>query len=188
LLTVQDLVENRSTTEEGAAVLRAIASSGRSFLVYALPQNAGKSTLTHAILAEAPSDLSQHDFLGTEKELRSLTDAPARGYVTVGEIGHRGRPGYLTGEEVVRAFELIEQGYALASSLHADSPDHVFEVLGRNGITPDVAAGVTYLVKVRVLGDPHAPDTRRVVEEIYEVVGADENGPVTSLLYRWDGE
>ncbi len=63
-----------------------------SFLVYARPRNAGKTTLARAIVAAAPTSLPRLDFLGTQQEVDALSTEPARGYVQVAEIGHRGRP------------------------------------------------------------------------------------------------
>lgn len=186
MLSLQDMVANQSISAEGADILRTIGAAGRAFLVHARPRNAGKTTLTQAIVAEAPVSVPRHDFYGTEREVASLSAAQARGYLVVGEIGHRGRPGYLAGAEVVRLFELLAAGYSVASSLHADSVDEVFDVLQSNGVDrAAVAAAVPYLIKIRVLGDPDNAATRRVVEQIYEIApGA--SGPAASLLYEWD--
>ena len=185
--SLDDLVANGSISAAGAEVLRTVAHSGRSFLVHARPRNAGKSTLTNAILAEAPASLPRPEFFGTEDELAALSAVPAVGYLSVAEIGHRGRPGYLAAEEVVRLFALVAHGYSVASSLHADSVDEVFDVLASNGIGRDQAATVPYLVKIRVLGDPDDDSATRVVEAIHET-GISATGEVTdALLYQWDG-
>jgi hypothetical protein len=173
VLTLDDLVANGSITAEGAGLLRAVGASGSSFLVYSLPRNAGKSTVTEAILAEAPASMARNDFLGTTEEVASLTGRPADGWLVVAEMGHRGRPGYLAEDEIVRAVAVAAHGYALASSLHADTVDQVYEVFARNGVdAARVAASVRYLVKVQPLGDPFDPDTRRVVEHVHEHAGA----------------
>lgn len=187
MITLQDMVANRSVSEEGAALLRGIGAAGHSFLVYARPRNAGKSTLAEAIVAEAHPDLPLHEYLGTEQEFMSLQTGPGAGYLLVAEIGHRGRPGYLSGESVGRLFQLLRRGYALASSLHADSVAEVFDVLERNGIDAGAAAAVRYLIKVRPLGDPDHPATQRVVEAIHIVNPATVGPPTSSLLYEWSG-
>lgn len=170
MISLPDMVASGSVSPGGADLLRGIGASGRSFLVYALPRNAGKSTLTQAILAEAPGHLPRHEFYGTDDEATALLGSPARGYVVVNEIGHHGRPGYLAGEEEVgRVFDLVAAGYSLASSLHADSVDEVFEVLARNGVTRQATARIPYFVKVRVFGDPSSSTTPRAVEQIHEI-------------------
>lgn len=186
LFTLPDLVANNTISASGADVLGAIAASGRSFLVHALPQNAGKSTLTEAILAEVPPSAPRHEFYGTEPEAAALAASPTRGYLLVAEMGHRGRPGYLANEEVARVFELVHDGYALASSLHADSVEEVFDVLRRSGVPASVAVAVPYLVKVRVLGNPRDPSVQRVVESIHEISPSDD-GYDDAVLYEWDG-
>ena len=188
LITLNDMVANRSISEEGAALLRGVGAAGHSFLVYARPRNAGKTTLAQAIVAEAHPDLPLHEYLGSEQEFLSLQASPGAGYLLVGEIGHRGPPGYLAGESVGRLFQLLGRGYALASSLHADSVAEVFDVLERNGVDPGTAAAaVRYLIKVRPLGDPDLPATRRVVEAIHIVNPASAGAPTSSLLYEWSG-
>ena len=179
MLTIQNLVENGTVSAEGGELLREIGREVDSFIVYSLPRNAGKSTVTEAILAEAPDGTTRHDFLGTEEELERLRAGAAEptGYLVVAEMGHRGRPGYLAEEEIVRAFALVRHGYPLATSLHADTVDELAAVLAANGVSAaDVAAGVRHLVKVQPLGDPFAPDTRRIVEAIHEVTGVDADG------------
>jgi type IV secretory pathway ATPase VirB11/archaellum biosynthesis ATPase len=187
LLTLPDLVANNTISTKGAEVLGAIAASGRSFLVHALPQNAGKSTLTEAILAEVPSTAARHEFYGTEHEAAALAASPTRGYLLVAEMGHRGRPGYLANEEIVRVFDLVHNGYALASSLHADSVEEVFDVLRRNGVPTPVAAAIPYLIKVRVLGNPKDSSAQRVVESIHEIRPSDDGGYDDVPMYEWDG-
>jgi len=180
------MVANQSISDDGAVLLRAIAATGRSFLVHARPRNAGKTTLVQAIVAEAPASQPRQDFYGTEREAVALSAARTRGYLLVGEIGHRGRPGYLAGAEVARLFHLLADGYSVASSLHADSVDEVFDVLQDNGVDPaTAAAAVPYLIKIRVLGDPDSQSAARVVEHIHEITSGDD-GPASSLLYQCD--
>jgi type IV secretory pathway ATPase VirB11/archaellum biosynthesis ATPase len=187
LFTLSDLVANNTISATGADVLVAIAASGRSFLVHALPQNAGKSTLTDAILAEVPDTAPRHEFYGTEEEAAALAASPTRGYLLVAEMGHRGRPGYIANEEIVRVFDLVHGGYALASSLHADSVEEVFDVLRRNGVPTSAAVAIPYLIKVRVLGNPRDSSAQRVVESIHEVTPSADGGYADAVLYEWDG-
>jgi hypothetical protein len=186
-LNLRDLVANGSVTSQGAQVLGAIGASGRSFLVHALPRGAGKSTLTDAILAESPATVLRQDFYGSQEEFARLSAAPTRGRLVVAELGHRGRRGYLAGEEIVRLFDLLSDGYTVASSLHADSVDEVFDVLRSNGIPAALVATVPYLVKIRVLGDPDLPSTPRVVEAVYEITPVGTGGVSRAMLYQWDG-
>ena len=186
MITLEDMVGSGSVAPEGAELLRQIGRTRQSFIVYAIPRNAGKTTLTQAILAASPPDVPIRPFLGGSDEVETFLDE-RRGYLTVAEIGHAGMPGYLVGEQVVRAFHLVSQGWALASSLHADSVDGVFEALWKQGVG-DAVVAIRYVAKVRALGDPNRPDTRRVVEEIHEVSGFDGPRAVTSLRYRWRGE
>ena len=182
MLTIDDLVANGTVAPEGADLLRHIGLGIEPFIVYSLPRNAGKSTVTEAVLAAAPPGTTRHEFLGTEAERDDLlAQNPPTGYLVVAEMGHRGRPGYLAAEEITRAFELVAHGYPLATSLHADTVEQLVEVLAQNGVTTEQIAAVRYLTKVQPLGDPFAEDTRRVVEAIDETAGV---GPDGQLLTR----
>ncbi len=151
-MTLEDMVREGSMSDDGRELLRGIAAAARSFLAYALPQNAGKSTLVHAMLAEVPSDLPQRTFFGTTEETSALAAIDPRGYLVVNEIGHRGKPGYLAQDEVRRLFQLVEQGYLVASSLHADSVEEVVRVLRDNGASEHACSEVSFLIKIRALG------------------------------------
>lgn len=185
-MNLDDMIGNQSISASGADVLRMIARSQRSFLVHALPRNAGKSTTMQAILAESPPEVRRDVFYGTEEEMATLSAAPTPGYLLVAEIGHRGQPGYLAGEEVPRVFELVHRGYSLVSSLHADTVEQVFDVLDTNGVPGELAATVPYLIKVRMITDDAGTHVRRVVDEIHEITDYRDGRPSATLLYRWD--
>ncbi|WP_188898602.1 hypothetical protein [Microlunatus endophyticus] len=182
------MINNQTISPAGADILRTIADTRQSFLVHALPQHAGKTTTVQAILAEVPPSVPCQEFFGTEHEFATLATAQRHGYLLVAEIGHHGRPGYLAGPEVPPVFDLISRGYALASSLHADTVDQVYEVLATNGVPKSVAARVPYLIKVRMLRNTAGTHVRRVVDEIHEITTSSDGSPSASLLYRWDGE
>jgi hypothetical protein len=184
VLRLDDLTANGTVAAGGAELLRRVGAGVEPFLVYSKPHNAGKSTVTEAVLAEAPAGTDRHDFLGTEAERDDLPASPPSGYLVVAEMGHRGRPGYLAEEEIVRAFELVDHGYPLATSLHADTLDEAIGVLTGNGAALASIARVRWFVKVQPLGDPFDPATRRIVEHIHEVVGLDAGALRTEARYE----
>jgi hypothetical protein len=187
MLTIQDLIDNGTVATDGGSLLAEIGAGIQPFIVFSLPRNAGKSTVTEAVLATAPAGTPRHDFLGTEAERDALLARAPEGYLVVAEMGHRGRPGYLAGEEITRAFELVEHGYPLATSLHADTVEQLVAVLAEHGVTPEQLGAVRYLIKVQPLGDPFAPDTRRVVEAIHETAGVDATGSLVTHRRYGDG-
>ncbi|QDP94774.1 hypothetical protein FOE78_01555 [Microlunatus elymi] len=182
------MITSQSITSSGADILRSIAKTRQSFLVHALPQGAGKTTLVQAILAEVPDSVPRDEFFGTEEERQTLAAAEEPGYLLVAEIGHHGRPGYLAGPDVPRIFDLLTRGYSLASSLHADTVDQVFEVLAANGVPAAVAATVPYLITVRMIRNQAGTRVRRVVDEIHNLTTDGSGEPSAARLYRWDGQ
>lgn len=188
-MNLDDLIANESIAPQGADVLRSIGRSGKSFLVHALPRDAGKTTVVQAILGESAPEIPRHEFFGTAEEVTALTGTPARGYLLVAEIGHRGRPGYLAGDEVPPIFDLVAAGYSLASSLHADSVEEVFEVLAANGVPASAASAIPYLIKIRMITNETGTHVRRVVDAIHQIDTAKGSGAAAAvLLYRWDGK
>jgi len=185
-ITLADMVDNGSLSNDGAELLAGIGASGRSFLVYALPRNAGKSTLVRAILAEAPPHIARRPFYGSKDEAVGLAALEPDGYLVVAEIGHVAMRGYLWQDEVRRLFDLVDRGYAVASSLHADSVEEVFTVLEHNGVPERLASRVDFLVKVRALGPTNDPRTRRVVESVHRIERDPDERVRGDLLYRWD--
>jgi len=185
-LGLVDLVRNGTMSAEIAATLAAAAEERRSFLVFAVPRLAGKSTVMHAILARVPLGTPVRTVTGEPDETGRLRRRDGRGYLVIPEISRAPVPGYLWGAPVRRVFGLLERGYALAAALHAPDVEEAFAIVcAGNGVPDEHAARVGLAVYLRSLGDWQAP-ARRVVEVVHEVHGVTQGKPHGRTLHRWD--
>jgi hypothetical protein len=171
---------------EIAATLAGAAEERRSFLVFAVPRLAGKSTVLHAMLEHRRSDTPVREVTGSAAETARLRHGDGRGYLYIPEISQAPVPGYIWGEPVRRVLSLLERGYALAAALHAPSVEAAFEIVcGGNGVPDEDAGRIQLAVHIRSIG-PWQEPTRRVVEAVHEVDGVSRGRPRTRALHLWD--
>jgi hypothetical protein len=184
-LSIAELVRNGTMNAEVAAVLWAAVDAQLSFLTVAIPQNAGKSTTSNAVLALRPPDVPLHQVSGDPDQLEQLKRERLGGYLVVGEFSRAPVPGYLWGEPVRRVFETLQAGYSLQTCLHAPSVDAAIEQVTRaNGVADDQAAAIKLVVYIEMFGRSYADVARRVAE-VYEVHGIEGGRPIGHPLYRW---
>ena len=186
-LGLADLVRNGTMSDDIAATLTAAARDRRSFLVFAVPRLAGKSTLMDAILARTPPGTATHSMTGEPSEIARFASAPATGYLMIPEISeYPVMPGYIWGAPVRRVFGLLDRGYALAAALHAPGVVEAFEKITVGCRVPDEQAGrIQLAVYVRSIGDWRAPTARRVAE-VHEIDGVAHGRPRARALHLWD--
>ncbi len=186
-LGLADLVRNRTMSAEIAATLAGAVEERRSFVVFAVPRLAGKTTVLEAMLARAPSDTPIRSVTGEPSEIARLRSGDGRGYVMIPEITpHPVAPGYIWGAAVRRVFGVLERGYTLAAALHAPSAEDAFQQIAVGCTVPDEqAARIQLAVYVRSIGDWQTP-TRRVIQMVNEVDGVRGGRPRLRALHQWD--
>ena len=180
--TFDDLIANRTLTPEIAQELIAAARAKRSFLVFAQPRLAGKTTLQELMLAHAPDGTRVRTVGVDGDDVDALAREAQGGYLAIPEIARprtsgRATPGYIWGEPVRAAF--AARGCSLAVVLHADSADEALAIIRENDIPDADLERLELLIHLRSLGHWEEP-TRRVVAHIHEGVGS------RRLLHRWD--
>lgn len=176
--TFDDLVANRTLTPEIAAALIEAARTKRSFLVFAQPRLAGKTTLQELMLAHTPPGTPMRTVGVDGDDVEALARDARGGYLVIPEIAREAaRPGYIWGEPVRTAF--AARGCSLAVVLHADSADEAIGIIRENGVPDADLERLELLIHLRSLGKWEEP-TRRVVAHIHEGVAT------RRLLHRWD--
>jgi len=185
-IRLADLVRNRTMSAEIAATLAGAAAERRSFLVFAIPRLAGKSTVLEAMLAHAGADTPVRTVSGDRAEATRLRAGDGRGYLLIPEISQAPVPTYIWGEPVRRVFGLLARGYGLAAALHAPGVEEAFEIVCAGNRVPDEDAGrIQLAVHIRSIGEWQAP-ARRVVEAVHEIDGVSRGEPRTRTLHLWD--
>jgi len=186
-LGLADLVRNGTMSAEIGATLTAAVEARRSFLVFAVPRLAGKSTVMEAMLARASRETPIRWMTGHPTEIARLRSGDGRGYVVIPEISqYPVMPGYIWGAPVRRVFSLLDQGHALAAALHAPGVHEAFDAVCRGcGVPDEQASRIALAVYVRSLGDWQAPTARRVAE-VHQILRVAAGVPEVRLLHRWD--
>jgi type IV secretory pathway ATPase VirB11/archaellum biosynthesis ATPase len=170
-----------------AKTLREIARGRRSFITFAVPRLAGKTTVLRAILAERPAGAPVVTLAEDGLETEELVKKSAGGYLVIPEIAKgAAMPGYIWGADARRILKAAKDGVSLAATLHADGPDDAFAQICEGCGVPDAdAAKIRYAVHLRSIGRWEEP-TRRVVQSVHEIEGVRDGKPQLKLLHRWD--
>lgn len=187
-LAIVDLVRNGTMSAEIGATLAGAIEERRSFLVFAVPRLAGKSTLTHAMLAYAGADTPIRSVTGDRRETARLRSGDGRGYLVIPEISpYAVMPGYIWGAAVRDVFAVAaERGYAVAAALHAPGVEEAIAIVcARNGVPDEHAARIDLAVYVRSIGDWQAPVARRIAA-VHETDGVAAGRPRARALHLWD--
>jgi len=182
-----DLVRNRTMSAEIAATLASAVEERRSFLVFAIPRLAGKTTVLEAMLARASSDTPIRSVTSEPSEISRLRSGDGRGYLLIPEITpHPVMPGYIWGAAVRRVFGVLERGYALAAALPAPTAEAAFQqITGGCEVPDEQASRIQLAVYVRSIGEWQSP-TRRVIQAVHEVDGVKNGRPRLRALHVWD--
>jgi len=177
--SLDDLVRNGTMSPEIRATLRAAALARASFLVFAKPRLAGKSTVQEAMLAHVPAGTPLRTVGVDGDDVDALAAEAKGGYLVIPEIARDSTmPGYIWGEPVRRAFAV--RGCSLAVVLHADAMNEALSIVRENGVPEADLERLDLLVHLRSLGDDWQAPTRRVVAHVHEGVASPR------LLHRWD--
>jgi hypothetical protein len=187
-VSLSELVRNGTLNAEMGAVLWAAAHETISFITAAVPQLAGKSTLSRAALAMRRPETPLHRFWGEPAQLDALLRNQLGGYIVVEEFSHAPVPGYIWGEPVRRVFDALKSGYALQATLHAGSVSEALgEITHGNRVTDEGASQLKLVLYVERFGTNRANFWRRLVE-VYELHKIEDGRPIGHPLYRWRRE
>jgi hypothetical protein len=136
LLTVQDLIANRTLTADLAAWLWVLIESGASTLVCAGPGGAGKTTLLTALTAFLPPDRVPYVVRGAYDPLEAVASrSPSDAVLLLNEISAH-LPIYVWGPAARRVFDAGLSGAQLLGTAHAATPEEAVRELS----TPPINA------------------------------------------------
>lgn len=170
MLSIVDLLEAGTVSEELAAYFLAAISGGRSFMTAALPGGAGKTTIMCALLNFVPAgvELAAADS-GTTIQSALARPSPKRCYICH-EIGNGHYYAYLWGQALRDYFSLAASGHILATNLHADTFEQAFDQVCRDNPVPQADFQrmnvVAFISFVR-----HVGRAGRTVAEVWESDG-----------------
>ncbi len=165
-LSIMQIIDAGSTDTDMMAVLWAMMARRASVLVAAEPPMAGKTTTLTALLDLTPPDTRRVYLRGHYETFDFLRDPrcdPARTYVLANEMSDH-LAIYLWGSRVYKTFELLGKGYALGSTMHAETVQDVIAILDSDplNVPAEWIARLTLVINLYVSGTyGYGPAVRR---------------------------
>lgn len=189
-MSIVEIIRDGTLSEELAAVFWLGIERGASFIFAAEPPGAGKTTLLTSLLPFAHPEAGAYFTRGWGEtfDLPPRPEGPAPVFLMVNEMSDH-LPVYSWGPYVVRAFELLAQGYSLLTTMHADDCEEALAQLEEDNRVPRRLIGhLTFIVPLAVRDGGPARGTLRRVNEV-GLVGPDEtDGYTLRRVARWDRE
>jgi len=183
MLSLIDLREAGSVDLATAAYLAAVMRRGGSLLVGARPGGAGKTTVMCALLNFLPDGCGIRA-VGDPRVLgEAERDAqPGTTCYIAHEIGAGPYFAYVWGAQARRFFALGAAGHVLASNLHTDTLDELYEQLcADNGVPEAHVRAITLKVFIALEGSGLRP--RRVIDRVYHSADGEER-----LAWQYGGD
>ena len=186
-LSIAQILQAGNMPPRLAAMFWLAMERGASLIVAADPPSAGKTATLTALLSLTPPETVAYFTRGAGETfaLPPRTDAHPT-YILVNEMSDH-LPVYTWDSYARRAFELLAEGYSLATTVHANTVDEVLSILRDEiGVTPERIAGLTFIAPLDL---SHAPEgvRRRVREVAFIQPGAGGDVAYRSIV-RWDAD
>ncbi len=150
-MSIVEIVRAGSMSARLAALLWVGMERGASIIVASEPPSAGKTTTLTALLAFTPPDTVGYFTRGVGETFEVPRLSPHHStYLLVNELSDH-IPVYTWGPYACRVFELMAQGYSLASTMHADTVEEVIGQLeGELGIPRPHLSRLTFVLPLYV--------------------------------------
>jgi len=173
-----------------AAMFWLAMERGASLIVAADPPLAGKTATLTALLSLTPPETVAYFTrgIGETFSLPPRTDAHPT-YMLVNEMSDH-LPVYTWDTYARRTFELVAEGYSLATTVHADTVDEALTVLREEiGVPPDGIAKLTFVVLLQLsYGPAGSRSARRRVHEVAFLQPDGEGGFTQRKAAHWHAD
>jgi len=189
-LSIVDILQAGSMPPRLAAMFWLAMERGASLIVAAEPPSAGKTATLTALLSLTPPETVAYFTRGIG-ETFSLPPRPDAHppYILVNEMSED-LPVYPWDAQARRVFELMAEGYSLATTVHADTVDEVLAILQEEiGVPPNLIAKLTFVVPLHLsYGPPSMRSARRRVSEVAFLEPDGEGGFTRRKLAHWHAD
>jgi hypothetical protein len=163
-MSITQLLEAGNLDARTAALCGMAIESHGSLLIAAEQPHSGKTTTLTALLDFLPNATRRIFIRGWAETFDYLGQTRPDATVLLANELSSHLPVYLWGPKAVRVFETLRGGYALASTLHADSCDEALaQLIDELGVDPGDLARVHLLVVMRIYATSGGGYARRVV-------------------------
>src|SRR2546428_2976569 len=153
-MSITEIVGAGNMDARAAALCGMAIEAHGSLLIAAEHPHSGKTTTLTALLDYLPSKARRIFVRGWSETFDFLQQTEAaQTLLLVNELSSH-LPVYLWGPKAVRLFNTLERGYALGSTLHADSAEEALaQLTGELGVAPADLARVDLLMVMRLYYD-----------------------------------
>ena len=185
-MSILEIIRAGSMPARLAAMLWVAIERGASLIVAADPPSAGKTTTLTSLLTFAPPEAVAYFTrgIGESFDLPSTSDAHPT-YLLVNEMSDH-LPVYTWGPYARRSFELLAEGYSLATTMHADSVAEVIAIIEEElGLPRPLIANLTFIIPLYI--GQHTAPIRRLAEVAF-LRPHTRHGLAVRTLARWNAD
>lgn len=163
-MSITEIIRAGNMDARTAALCGLTIEAHGSLLIAAEHPHSGKTTTLTALLDYLPLAARRLYIRGWSETFDFLSQTrPEETILLVNELSSH-LPVYLWGPKAVRTFATLRRGYALGSTLHADTAEEtVAQLTGELGVAPEDLGRVHLLMVMRIYGTTHGGHARRVV-------------------------
>jgi hypothetical protein len=189
-MSLVEILQAGNMSPRLAAMFWVALERGASLIVAADPPSAGKTATLTALLSLVPPETVAYFTrgMGETFDLPPRTDAHPT-YILVNEMSDH-LPVYTWDGQARRVFELMADGYSLATTVHANTVDEVLAILKDEiGVPPDKISKLTFIVPMHLGNGPVGTHSvRRRVTEVAFLRPDEKDGLAYSSVARWEAE
>ena len=181
------MVKNNTLDMRLAALLWLLIERRASLIFASTPDLTGRTAMLSALIDFIPPGVRPIYVYGPEFEIAAIgADAPPEdSYLLVPELG-QDRESYLWGKSVGRLFRALNKGFAVGTTMHADSPEQVVKALNSapNRVPGRLIGGVHVVVNLRTV--PGGRSVARRVAQVTLLIPDPSGPPGLVTLVGWE--
>src|SRR5256886_7963048 len=163
-MSVSEILDAGNMDARTAALCGMVLEAHGSLLIAAEQPHSGKTATLTALLDFLPNRVRRIFIRGWVETFDYLAQTKPTDTILLGNELSSHLPVYLWGPKAVRVFETLRRGYALGSTLHADSAEEaVAQLTDELGVAPADLGRVDLLMVMRVYATMRGEYARRVV-------------------------
>lgn len=181
------MVKNNTLDLRLAALLWLLMERRTSVIFASVPDLTGRTAMLSALIDFIPPTTRPVYVYGPEFEIPELDEGvePGNAYILVPQLGED-RETYLWGRSVGRLFRALAKGYALGTTMQADSPEQVVKTLNSvpNRVPGKLIGGVDVVVNLRTV--PGGRSVSRRVAQVTLLMPEPSGPPRLLTLVGWE--
>ena len=182
------MVKNNTLDLRLAALLWLLIERRTSMIFASAPDLTGRTAMLSALIDFIPTSVRPVYVYGPEFEVPEPEEGvkPENTYLLIPELGED-RESYMWGQPVRDLFKALEKGYAVCTTMHADSPEQALQVLKStpNKVVPHKRiSGVNVLVNLRTV--PGGRSVSRRVAQVTLLLPEPSGPPRLVTLVGWE--